>query len=48
MSIDGVTGGLGGAAAGFGQASLQGDDDSKEKPEAKSTPQERSVKDTFG
>ncbi|GAA5615465.1 WXG100 family type VII secretion target [Streptomyces platensis] len=49
LSIDGPMGGISAGLAGAGQAVVQGEDEAEEKqPDAKSTPQSRSVKDTFG
>ncbi|WP_432143888.1 WXG100 family type VII secretion target [Streptomyces sp. bgisy084] len=49
MSIDGPMGGISAGLAGAGQAAAQGDDEGEEKkPEARSAPQNRSVRDTFG
>ncbi|UKY50928.1 WXG100 family type VII secretion target [Streptomyces inhibens] len=49
MSIDAPMGGISAGLAGAGQELAQGDDEGGDrKPEAKSEPQGRSVKDTFG
>ncbi|MGY5131193.1 WXG100 family type VII secretion target [Streptomyces nigrescens] len=49
MSIDGPLGGISAGLAGAGQAVAQGEEEpEKKEPEAKTTPQNRSVKDTFG